>query len=254
MTGPQSPNFTICKVLPRMKSGSLRRKGEKRDMEQNSRRKFLQTGATAAGALIASGAIAEAIGATCGRTPPQTAGPFYPGEARFTTETDLTYVPGRTARALGQVIYVKGRVVDSNCQPVAGANVEIWQACASGKYNNPQDPNPAPLDPNFKYWAETFTDAQGRYEFKSIVPGAYPADTDWNRPPHIHFKVSRLGYQELVTQMYFRGNPLNNDDLILRRIPSAERQSVVVEFLPAPADHEPGSLVGSFEITLQSVR
>jgi protocatechuate 3,4-dioxygenase beta subunit len=223
-------------------------------MEANSRRRFLKTGATAAGAMLATGAIAEAIGATCGRTPPQTAGPFYPGESRFTSDTDLTYVPGRTARAQGQVIYIKGRVVDAACRPVVGANVEIWQACASGKYNNPNDPNPAPLDPNFKYWAETFTDAEGRYEFKSIVPGAYPADVDWERPPHIHFKVSQLGFQELVTQMYFRGNPLNDEDLILRRIPAGERQSVIVDFAAAPADHEIGSLVGSFEITLRSVR
>ena len=116
---------------------------------------------------------------------------------------------------------VQGRVLDSQCRPIAGADVEIWQACASGRYNNPKDDNPAAIDPHFKYWGETRTDANGAYQFKTIVPGAYPADTDWMRPPHIHFKVSRLGFHELVTQMYFAGNPLNDQDQILKDVPAA---------------------------------
>ncbi len=72
---------------------------------------------------------------------------------------------------------MRGIVQDLSCRPVAGVNVEIWQACASGRYNNERDPNPAPLDPNFRYWGETFTDAAGAYEFKTILPGAYPPQT-----------------------------------------------------------------------------
>ncbi len=66
---------------------------------------------------------------------------------------------------------MRGRVVDEDCQPVANANVEIWQACATGRYNNRNDPNPAALDPNFRYWAEAFTVADGLYQFiKPLFP------------------------------------------------------------------------------------
>jgi protocatechuate 3,4-dioxygenase beta subunit len=220
----------------------------------SDRRGFLLRSAGAAGILAAASPVTRALAATCGLTPPQTPGPFYPGESRFGTDTDLTRVAGSSGRALGQVIYLRGRVVDAQCRPVSGANVEIWQACASGKYNSPKDPNPAKLDPNFKYWAETFTDERGEFAFKSVRPGAYPADAEWDRPPHIHFKVSRLGFRELVTQMYFAGDPLNSRDLILADLSPAERARVIVEFRPVGPELEPGALEGSFEITMRGVR
>jgi protocatechuate 3,4-dioxygenase beta subunit len=230
-------------------------KKEIKFMKSNSeRRNFLKFGAGAAGILAAASPIGQSLAATCGLTPPQNEGPFYPGQEQFHPDNDITQIPGRAARALGQIIYVRGKVVDQKCLPVRGANVEIWQACSSGRYNNVKDPNPAPLDPGFKYWGEAFTDDQGEYVFKTIMPGSYPADTDWTRPPHIHFKIACLGYEELTTQLYFKGNVLNKDDLILRRIPAAERDRVVVDFQPAPAGFEAGSWVGSFDITLRSIR
>ncbi len=220
-----------------------------------NRRNFLRSSIVAsAGALAATGILPKAMAATCGLTPPQTSGPFYPGEALFKPENDLTRVPGAPQRALGQIVYVKGRVIDPLCRPVAGANVEIWQACTTGRYNNPKDENTAALDPNFRYWGETNTDADGNYMFKTIIPGAYPADTNWIRPPHIHFKVSRLGYKELITQMYFSGNPYNEKDLILDQIPRADWERVIVEFKPSADGLEPGSLTGDFNISLQKVR
>jgi protocatechuate 3,4-dioxygenase beta subunit len=221
----------------------------------SNRRKFLKLGAGTTGMWVMAGPMTKAFAAACGAaTPAQTAGPFYPGEAEFTLDTDLTQVAGHATRAKGQVIYVRGKVVDTKCRPVAGANVEIWQACASGRYNNAKDDNPAPIDPHFKYWGETTTNEKGEYAFKTIIPGAYPADTHWMRPPHIHFKISRLGFKELVTQLYFKGNEYNDKDLILLDVPEAERDSVVVDFTPAGAGFEPGSLAGSFDIVVKPVR
>lgn len=221
-------------------------------MKVQNRRNFLKVGAGSAGLLLFTG-FSKALAETCGLTPRQAEGPFYPGESNFQNDNDLTQIAGRPRRAKGQVVFIQGRVLDANCQPIENANVEIWQACASGKYQNSRDPNPAPLDPDFKYWGETFSDREGKYWFKTIIPGAYPADTNWERPPHIHFKISRLGYQELITQMYFQGEALNDKDLILRNIPRAERGRVIVEFRPAPVGFEPGSLVGNFDITMERV-
>jgi protocatechuate 3,4-dioxygenase beta subunit len=221
---------------------------------QSKRRSFLKLGTGAAGAALLLNPMSKALAAACGLTPAQTPGPFYPGENKFHVDNDLTAIPGHAARAAGQVVYVKGKVLDQNCNPVENANVEIWQACHTGKYNNSGDSNTAVLDPNFKYCDEVTTDKNGEYSFKTILPGAYPADVDWTRPPHIHFKITRLGYVELVTQMYFKGNQFNDRDLILQQIPANERDSVIVDFKPSPLDLEPGSLLGNFDITIQSVR
>lgn len=210
------------------------------------RRQFL----TGLGALVLS--LKAAAAPKCAETPVQTSGPFYPGENKFSLENDLTVVPGASGKPLGEVVYVRGVVQDEACRPLAGAIVEIWQACASGRYNNPSDPNTAALDPNFRYWGETVTAKDGSYAFKTVVPGAYPADTDWDRPPHVHFKVEKRGYHELITQMYWKGHPLNDEDKILQNVPAQLRDDVIVDFQMNPED--PATKVGHFPITLLKVR
>lgn len=165
-----------------------------------------------------------------GTTPAQTEGPFYPVVDQVDTDADLVILKGANKIADGQVVIVEGIVTDQNCKTVPGALVEIWQACKSGRYNHPSDTNTAALDPNFQYWGKAITDTNGGYRFRTIIPGAYPADTDWVRPPHIHFKVSRLGYIELITQMYFSGESLNDKDLILKRLKKSDQDKVIVKF------------------------
>ena len=185
---------------------------------------------------------------TCGITPEQTEGPFYPIADQLDKNTDLTKVTGRSAQALGEVCFIAGVVQDEFCQPIPGALVEIWQACVTGKYNHPADPNPAKIDPNFQYWGRTVTDKNGEYLFKTIVPGAYPATSTWVRPPHIHFKVHLRGYEELTTQMYWKGNPLNKNDRILQSMSMRERELVEVDF----SDRR-GSPYGQFNLTLKAL-
>ena len=60
---------------------------------------------------------------------------------------------------------------------------------------------------------------------------------DWQRPPHIHFKVSKRGYAELITQMYFAGQPLNQQDRLLQHH-SVEEQSAMIATPLASFDHQ----------------
>ncbi len=220
-----------------------------------NRRQMLGTIAGFAGGMFMSG---SALARVCGLTPKQTQGPFYPTRDQrlnaLDSDTDLTKIPGRFARAKGQIVVVEGVVQDQNCKPVPGALVEIWQACESGRYNHPNDPNTSvPLDPDFQYWGQMKTNANGEYSFRTIIPGAYPADPSigWWRPPHVHVKVACVGYRELVTQMYFKGDPLNERDLILNDLSAAEQASVVVDFQPSAT--EPGVKTGRFDISIRKV-
>ena len=215
-----------------------------------SRRSFFNMSVLAAGAMAGSSAIAQTFQAVCGLTPPQTEGPFYPVKDQPDEDNDLTQVNGHTQKALGKLVFIIGQVTDQNCAPLPNALVEIWQACASGRYNHPNDTNPAPLDPNFQYWGKCVTDAQGHYRFKTILPGAYPADTNWMRPPHIHFKVHKLGFHELTTQMYFAGNKFNAADKILQALSPPEQAKVVVPLEPPPTGVDPNSRICKFDLSL----
>ena len=111
-------------------------------------------------------------------TPPQIVGPFYPVAERPDLAADLARPSGSAAEARGQLLHVMGRVLSRSGEPVAHARIEIWQANAAGKYRHPSDTNPAPLDPNFKGFAQLQTDAAGRYAFRT---GALSNDSS----PHV---------------------------------------------------------------------
>jgi protocatechuate 3,4-dioxygenase, beta subunit len=215
------------------------------------RRSLLKVGAGSVAALF--GAQAVASGAeVCIRalTPRQPEGPFYPVVDQVDTNADLVVMTGKNQMARGEIIIVQGQVTDQKCNPVQDVLVEIWQACHTGRYNHHADPNTSELDPNFQYWGKAVTDANGSYRFRTILPGAYPADETWVRPPHIHFKISKLGYVELITQMYFAGEALNSQDLILKRLSAEQQKRVVVELksqdgLPHPA--------GQFDIQIEKL-
>jgi protocatechuate 3,4-dioxygenase beta subunit len=122
---------------------------------------------------------------------------------------DLTR--GRGAPALGERIVVSGRVIDEDGRPQPHMLVEVWQANAAGRYQHVFDEHDAPLDPNFHGGGHVVTDAEGRYRFVTIRPGAYPWRNHPNawRPAHIHFSLFGPAFAtRLVTQMYFPGDPL----------------------------------------------
>ena len=222
-----------------------------------NKRNSLRLGLSATGLLFAL-APAKVMASVCGsKTPAQTEGPFYPIHDQLDKDNDLTSVAGSPERAKGELIYVRGIATDDSCRPVKGALVEIWQACHSGKYDHPSDPNTAERRLNF---AQSFNSVGaitgafvGAYIFKTILPGAYPAGDGWIRPPHIHFKISGFGFSELITQMYFVGHELNDKDLILKRLSTSDQSKVVVELQPPPKDFEPDSRVGNFNLTLEKI-
>lgn len=144
-------------------------------------------------------------------------------------DNDLTRIA--QADAIGERIIVSGRVLDENGRPVPDALIEIWQANAAGRYLHKRDQHDAPLDPNFSGEGRTVTDAHGRYQFKTIKPGAYPWGNHYNgwRPQHIHFSLFGRAYAtRLVTQMYFPGDPLLEFDPIFQCVPDAKARARLV--------------------------
>jgi protocatechuate 3,4-dioxygenase, beta subunit len=212
-----------------------------------SRRQMLGI-AIGAGGLALSGRLAAAFAQALKRTPGEILGPFYPVIKRFDQGADLTVIPGKSGRAAGEIIHVMGRVLNVAGEPVRGARVELWQANMHGRYTHPSDTNPAPLDPNFEGFAVQTTDAEGRYRFKTIKPGAYPASPNWMRPPHLHFEVTGK-VNRLVTQMYFPGEALNDKDILLQSVRN-NREGAIAKVLPPTSHVEPESRLVVWDIVL----
>ncbi|MFT5656098.1 MAG: protocatechuate 3,4-dioxygenase beta subunit [Arenicella sp.] len=177
---------------------------------------------------LISGLSAMPLGSALAKvvTPYQVEGPFHPVDAQADTDLDLTIIDGNSDSAQGTQILVQGRATDADGQPLADALVDVWQANTHGRYSHPKDKNTAPLDANFQGWGLIRTDSDGRYRFKTIEPGPYPlsflGEEGW-RCKHIHFKVSKPGSVELVTQMYFAGDPLIEQDLEIAKVPEQDR-------------------------------
>lgn len=160
-------------------------------------------------------------------------GPYYvpdapaqTGEATLSMREDE---PGTPLLFQGQVTSLDGRALP-------GATVEIWHADAEGFYSQ--------FAPNIPQWnlrGTVVADEQGNFRIHTLQPAPYQIPTDgscgrliaaagWHawRPAHLHLKVSAPDHQLITTQLYFPGDPHNEDD-----IASAVKPELLLDLQPA---------------------
>lgn len=156
-------------------------------------------------------------------------GPFYRADAPL--RNDLT------AKDLkGTVVELKGKVFRSDCvTPIENAMVEIWHCDTDGEYDNGSK--------DFHQRGKWFSDADGNYSFKTILPGKYLNGNQY-RPAHIHFRVTAEGSRELISQLYFQGDPHITND------PWASKQEAERRILPITLEDTHGNLTVVFDIFL----
>jgi protocatechuate 3,4-dioxygenase beta subunit len=102
----------------------------------------------------------------------------------------------------GRLVELGGQVLTRSCRPVAAALVDLWHADERGDYDNT----------GFRYRGHLFTDAEGRYRFRTILPALYTG-----RTRHYHVKVQAPQQRVLTTQLYFPDEPTNRRDSLFRR-------------------------------------
>jgi protocatechuate 3,4-dioxygenase alpha subunit len=183
-----------------------------------------------------------------GITPSQTVGPFFapaltPGKTypwRQPLGNDLI-----TPDASGERIRIEGRVTDGDGAPVDDAMIEIWQADAAGRYAHPADKR----RPNaqFKGFGRAMSDAEGRFSFSTIKPGAVPGPDGKPQAPHILVAVFARGLpRHAYTRIYFADEAANASDAILALVPAERRTTLIA----ARAENN-GGAVYRFDIRLQ---
>ena len=125
-------------------------------------------------------------------TPAMTEGPYFKAGAPERTSLLESGMPGTK-------VMLTGYVLTTGCQPVANARLEFWQADAQGQYDNS----------GFTLRGHQFTDASGRYQLETVLPGEYPG-----RTVHIHVKIQAPDGPELTSQLFFPDVASNQSDRI----------------------------------------
>ena len=188
-----------------------------------TRRAILSGLAGAGGAAVAAAQVPLRVSSErlhLRGTPQLNIGPFYPLNRPPEEDADLTQIAGRPGRARGQIIDLIGRVVDESGRPVSGAQIDMWQTNAAGRYHHPMDTGDAPFDPHFQGAAILRADADGAYRIRTVLPGIYVP-----KARHIHFDV-RGNRRRLITQMFFPGEP-NDADGAYASLPSSKLKAAV---------------------------
>ena len=148
--------------------------------------------------------------------------PLSEGFARMDDGTDTT----------SEAMLIKGRVTDTEGNPVANAIVDIWHANSHGGYSYFDT-----SQSEYNLRRRIKTDADGRYVAQSIIPAGYGCPPDGStqrlldllgrhgrRPAHIHYFVEAAGHKHLTTQINLAGDEYTYDDFAF-----ATRDELVVE-------------------------
>jgi len=115
----------------------------------------------------------------------------------------------------GPPLFVNAWVRDSDGQPVADAEVDVWHSSPEGFYEN-QDPGQAEMNLRGKFR----TDAEGHIWFRTVRPAGYPIPVDGPvgelirlqgrhnlRPAHLHFLITKPGFKTHISQVYVNDDP-----------------------------------------------
>ena len=111
----------------------------------------------------------------------------------------------------GEPLIVRGRVLDTARNAIAGAQIDVWQTNEDGFYDVQQKG----VQPDWNLRGIFTSDAKGGYWFRTVKPRFYPIPDDGpvgkllahlgrhpNRAAHIHFVVTAPGYETLITHVF----------------------------------------------------
>ena len=170
------------------------------------------------------------------------------------------YVPGSPERERGESmlvdtddgdrVVVRGRITDTDGQPIAGAVLDCWQN-ATNRFYAVQQPGVQSVN-NLR--GIYYTDADGTYEIRSIRPVPYPIPSDgpagellkrnnrnWWRPGHLHVWVRKNGFKDLITHVFDVTSDFLDSDAVF-----GVQRSLIREFGPDASDE----LATTFDVVL----
>ncbi len=135
----------------------------------------------------------------------------------------------------GEDMVVRGRVLDVEGTPLAGVKIDVWQANDEGFYDVQQKG----IQPDFNLRGVFRTGEDGSYWFKAVRPKHYSIPTDGPvgqlledlgrhpyRPAHLHYIISKDGYDEVTTHIFDPDDIYINNDAVF-----GVKESLIAEFV-----------------------
>jgi protocatechuate 3,4-dioxygenase beta subunit len=164
------------------------------------RRTFIKSSSLTAFSVAAFGTIHCNGNTYTGNNPTTTdiLGPFYRPGAPMRSNLVTAGSKGTPMELVGTIFQTDGQT------PQADVLIEAWQCDENQHYDNTSD--------EYFYRGATKTGKDGKYAFQTIIPVPYEAGPGSWRPAHIHLRVSSPTHQDLITQIYFQGDPHLDDD------------------------------------------
>lgn len=156
-----------------------------------------------------------------GQTPSQTVGPYYhlgltPESVGAAGVVDADLTGGDATES--PTILVTGRLLDGTGAGVSDGLVEVWQADPEGRY----------ATDGFRGFGRVKTDAQGRFSFRTVKPGAVTDGRNRMQAPHLNLTVFARGLlNHVFTRCYFPDDPTTGDDPVLGTVPADRRATLV---------------------------
>lgn len=111
----------------------------------------------------------------------------------------------------GEPMLVRGRILDTDGQPIDAAKIDVWQANDEGFYDVQQKGH----QPEFNLRGVFRTGPDGSYHFKGVKPKFYPIPDDGPvgkmlaklgrhpyRPAHLHYILEADGFETLITHIF----------------------------------------------------
>jgi protocatechuate 3,4-dioxygenase beta subunit len=168
--------------------------------------------------VLGLSSLVDLMASTPGATPGSVLGPFHTaGSPWKDNPADLS------AGNAGELVLMRGRVLDAGARPLPQATLDFWQNADNGLYWQLD-----PAQPQDNLRCRLKVDAQGRFAIRTIRPRPYQIPTDgpvWHdlvgpagrsawRPAHVHLIVSAPGHRTLVTELFDAEDPYLDSDAV----------------------------------------
>jgi hydroxyquinol 1,2-dioxygenase len=170
-----------------------------------------------------------------GATPHTVLGPFHVDDS-----PELPMGADMAEGVSGEPCYITGVVRNLKGEPIAGAELDMWQADEAGIYEVQLSEKDGPYLRGIYH-----SGPDGRYAVKTIAPLGYSipmdgpvgelvykTDISYFRPAHIHFILSAPGYQKIITHLFKRGTEYIDNDVVF-----GVKEELVTDF----KKHPPGT-------------
>jgi protocatechuate 3,4-dioxygenase beta subunit len=168
--------------------------------------------------------------------------------SKFNKNNNLVRPTGSFKVAIGEPLYLKGKITDVFKVPIEGAIVKMWHTNAAGYYQSLVEKNSNFYDPNFLGSGQSVTNNLGNYEFLTIFPGFYE-----DRAPHINMIITHKRFGIIETEMYFEKHPKNLMDPIYLTYTDEEKEMLtgIVEYVDE-YDFRKGKVV-TFNVVMDGI-